>query len=105
MWIFTLIQTSNLYVFPHSNTPVEKLQTCLCFPILYIFYYLGGAVVSGWGTLYSGGPSVSHLRDLDVNVFPNGDCGSMNSEMDETMICAGYMDGGKVNYEHNITLR
>jgi len=59
------------------------------------FQYSGGAVVSGWGTLYSGGPSVSHLRDVDVNVFPNGDCGSMNSEMDDTMICAGYMDGGK----------
>jgi len=59
------------------------------------FPYSGGAVVSGWGTLYSGGPQVSHLRDVDINVFANGDCGSMNSEMDDTMLCAGYMAGGK----------
>ena len=70
------------------------------FPLYYIYIYgwhLGGAVVSGWGTLYSGGPQVSHLRDVDINVFANGDCGSMNSEMDDTMLCAGYMAGGKVN--------
>jgi len=57
--------------------------------------YSGGAVTSGWGTLYSGGPQVSHLRDVDVNVFPNGECGEMNPEMDLSMICAGYFAGGK----------
>ena len=61
------------------------------------FDYLGEAIVSGWGEISSPGPRVSHLREVNVNVFANGDCGSMNPYMDDSMLCAGYMAGGKVN--------
>ena len=94
------IKPACLPSFSYSGRQAVKLLVNL-FHVFYYIYYLGGAVVSGWGTLFSGGYSVSHLRDVDVNVFANGDCGSMNSEMDETMICAGYMAGGKVNYMQN----
>ena len=40
---------------------------------------------------------MSHLRDVDVDVFPNGHCGEMEADMDDSMICAGYFSGGKVN--------
>ena len=39
---------------------------------------------------------MSWLQDVDVNIFAHGDCGSMNAYMDYSMICAGYMAGGKV---------
>jgi len=58
-------------------------------------YTSGEAIVSGWGEISSPGTRVSHLREVNVNVFANGDCGSMNSEMDDSMLCAGYMAGGK----------
>ena len=46
--------------------------------------------------LWSGGHLMSWLQDVDVNIFAHGDCGSMNAYMDYSMICAGYMAGGKV---------
>ena len=39
---------------------------------------------------------MSWLQDVDVYVFPNVDCGLMTDYMDYSMLCAGYMDGGKV---------
>ena len=55
----------------------------------------GPATVSGWGTLAYGGYLTAHLNDVIVTVFPDGDCGPMNSAMREDMICAGLRDGGK----------
>merc|ERR1711973_556047 len=59
------------------------------------FEYSGPGIVSGWGTVYSGGHLMSWLQDVDVYVFPNVDCGLMSDYMDYSMLCAGYMDGGK----------
>merc|ERR1712198_289794 len=59
------------------------------------FEYSGPGIVSGWGTVYSGGYLMSWLQDVDVYVFPNVDCGLMTDYMDYSMLCAGYMDGGK----------
>jgi len=53
------------------------------------------ATVSGWGTLESGGEQPAHMHSVDVNVFADGDCGSMTEDMTDSMICAGYMEGGK----------
>ena len=39
---------------------------------------------------------MSWLQDVDVNIFPYGDCGIMQDYMDPSMLCAGYMEGGKV---------
>jgi len=82
--ILKLVENVDLYSFPNIKPA--------CLPS---FSFSGEAVTSGWGTLYSNGPSVSHLRDVDVNVFPNGECGAMNDAMDDSMICAGYFAGGK----------
>ena len=55
----------------------------------------GEAVVSGWGTTSSGGHLTASLNEVGVTVFPDGECGSMNSLMSSDMICAGLMAGGK----------
>ena len=43
---------------------------------------------------------MSWLRDVDVTVFPNGECGAMSSEMDESMLCAGEFAGRKVFFSY-----
>ena len=55
----------------------------------------GDAIVSGWGTVGFGNYSNSWLHEVDVTVFSDGDCGSMNSEMTDDMLCAGLRLGGK----------
>ena len=55
----------------------------------------GQAVVSGWGTVGSGSYLNSWLHEVDVTVFSDGDCGSMNSAMTPDMLCAGLKEGGK----------
>merc|ERR1712083_432911 len=55
----------------------------------------GEAVVSGWGTMASGGTLTAFLNEVGVTVFADGNCGSMNSMMAEDMFCAGIMAGGK----------
>ena len=55
----------------------------------------GDAIVSGWGTVGSGSYLNSWLHEVDVTVFSDGDCGSMNSAMTSDMLCAGLKEGGK----------
>ena len=55
----------------------------------------GEAIVSGWGTVASGGYSTSYLNEVNLTVFADGDCGSMNSDMTADMLCAGLKEGGK----------
>ena len=55
----------------------------------------GDAIVSGWGTVGSGSYLNSWLHEVNVTVFADGNCGSMNSHMTPDMLCAGLMEGGK----------
>ena len=55
----------------------------------------GAATVTGWGTVASGSFQNSWLHEADLTVFPDGDCGVMNSVMTEDMMCAGLKEGGK----------
>ena len=55
----------------------------------------GSAVVSGWGTINSGGYLNSWLHEVNITIFEDGNCGSMNSQMTDAMMCAGLMAGGK----------
>ncbi|QQP37816.1 Trypsin-1, partial [Caligus rogercresseyi] len=51
--------------------------------------FSGDLVVSGWGTLYAGGPSSDELRAVTVQVVSDEDCEDAYPGMiDETMICA-----------------
>ncbi len=56
------------------------------------------AVVSGWGRLSSGGTSPDILHEVSVPVVSNETCNSAaayNGSINNTMICAGYQQGGK----------
>ena len=55
----------------------------------------GDAIVSGWGTVGSGSYLNSWLHEVNVTVFTDGNCGSMNQHMTDDMLCAGLMAGGK----------
>ena len=57
--------------------------------------YPGDAIVSGWGTVGSGSYLNSWLHEVNVTVFTDGNCGSMNNYMTDDMLCAGLMSGGK----------
>jgi len=51
---------------------------------------------SGWGTLQSGGSSPSDLQWVDVPIVTNAVCdASYNGMITNSMICAGYPEGGK----------
>ena len=55
----------------------------------------GDSIVSGWGTVGSGSYLNSWLHEVNVTIFADGDCGSMNSYMTDDMMCAGVKAGGK----------
>ena len=55
-------------------------------------------IVSGWGRLSSGGTSPDILQEVTVPVVSNATCNSAssyNGSINDTMICAGYQQGGK----------
>jgi len=54
-------------------------------------------VVTGWGATIEGGNTVSNLRQVVVPIVNHGQCQRDygNEIVDDTMICAGYPDGGK----------
>ena len=47
----------------------------------------GDATVTGWGTVGYGSYSNSWLHEVDVTIFADGNCGSMNSNMTDDIIC------------------
>lgn len=60
------------------------------------------AVATGWGALYSGGPSPSKLQQVSVPILTNSQCEAWYDEavapsdwITDNMICAGYQEGGK----------
>jgi len=85
--ILRLCDTLDLHQYPNIKPA--------CLPSYGHLEYSGPSIVSGWGTVYSGGYLMSWLQDVDVNIFPYGDCGTMQPYMDTSMLCAGYMEGGK----------
>ncbi|XP_075161618.1 trypsin-1 [Haematobia irritans] len=55
------------------------------------------AIVAGWGLTSDGGSSSSYLREVVVPVITNAQCKatSYKSMIVDTMLCAGYLEGGK----------
>merc|ERR1719300_378189 len=82
--ILRLAEKVDLYKYPHIKPA--------CLPS---YPYSGPGVVSGWGTVSSGGLMQSHLRDVEVDIYPQGDCGDYPpGDITPDMICAGYPKGG-----------
>jgi len=82
--ILRLAEKVDLYKYPHIKPA--------CLPS---YPYSGPGVVSGWGTVSSGGLMQSHLRDVEVDIYPQGDCGDYPpGDITPDMICAGYPEGG-----------
>lgn len=56
------------------------------------------ATVTGWGTIYFGGPTSNILQEVDVGIWKNADCANnykrLNRDVKDTMLCAGD-DNGK----------
>ncbi|KAK5999220.1 Trypsin-1 [Cladobotryum mycophilum] len=56
-------------------------------------------VVSGWGGLWSGGPSPSTLQYLNESVLNRDQCDrnyqSQGAPLTDSMFCAGFFEGGK----------
>lgn len=54
------------------------------------------ALVSGWGTLSSGGSPSSQLQVVTVQIVNQDECNSVYfGDVSDTMICAGVPEGGK----------
>ena len=52
--------------------------------------------MSGWGTLTEGGRRSDQLQTLAIPILSMADCyAGMNYVNNETMFCAGYLEGGK----------
>jgi len=83
--ILKLAEKVDLYTYPNIKPA--------CLPS---YPYTGPAVVSGWGTTYSGGFSQSWLHTTDVDVYPQGSCGDYPpGDITADMLCAGFPVGGK----------
>lgn len=53
-------------------------------------------VITGWGTLSSGGNQPSELQVAHVPIVKQDDCNKKyNNQIHESMVCAGYPEGGK----------
>jgi len=64
-----------------------------CLPALKA-KFSGPGFISGWGRDQSGGIGNSWLHGAEVEIFRDGNCGSMKNQMTNDMICAGYKEGG-----------
>merc|ERR1719419_174797 len=79
---------------PVSLTDYPNIKP-ICLPSKDATYAGLSATISGWGRVGSGESANSHLHEVDVTVFADGNCGAMNTYMTDDMICAGLKEGGK----------
>ena len=84
--ILELVSTISLVDYPNIKPACLPASGAL-FP--------GDATVTGWGTVESKSHYASWLQKVNVTIFADGNCGSMNGQMTDDMICAGHMEGGK----------
>lgn len=58
------------------------------------------AMISGWGTLSSGGQQPDDLQYTTINVYPDSNCsGYGTSYITQTMLCAGFIDSSSNVYD------
>ncbi|KAK8402386.1 hypothetical protein O3P69_000660 [Scylla paramamosain] len=100
-----IIQHEDYNSFTISNdVSVLKLSKPLTFndrvksiPLQSEKEFLGECVVSGWGTTTEGGQSPDNLHYVDVPTVTDAECRKHygNSDIEDSMICAGLPEGGK----------
>ncbi|KAK8399315.1 hypothetical protein O3P69_003434 [Scylla paramamosain] len=88
-----LLQLAERIVFPSNNKVAP-----VCLPEPDNLYEDVDAIVTGWGTLSSGGSQPKKLQEVTVPTMTNDQCkatGYAASEISDNMICAGVSEGGK----------
>lgn len=86
-----LIQVASSITFSGDN-----LVAPVCLPNANDLFENVNAIVSGWGTLESGGNQPNELYDVTVPTMSNSQCqNSYGSSITDNMICAGLQEGGK----------
>ncbi|XP_068245868.1 proclotting enzyme-like isoform X3 [Palaemon carinicauda] len=54
------------------------------------------ATVTGWGTIYYGGPVATTLQEVTVPIWTNSDCdAAYDQDIIDNQLCAGVREGGK----------
>lgn len=61
----------------------------ICLPAKGATFAGSTATLSGWGTLASSGDTIGYLNEVGVTVRGKGECGALNQDMTEDMLCAG----------------
>ncbi|XP_045127267.1 transmembrane protease serine 11D-like isoform X2 [Portunus trituberculatus] len=88
-----LLKLETPIVFPTNNKVAP-----ICLPSAGNLFESVSAIVSGWGTLTSGGSQPDILNHVTVQTMTNEECKNKNYSSDDitdNMICAGVSQGGK----------
>jgi len=80
------VETFNDFIWPICLPPADNRK-----------YDGEKATVTGWGTIYYGGPISSYLQEVTLPVWTNKQCGDAYKEHDivDNFLCAGIPEGGK----------
>ncbi|CAG7820190.1 unnamed protein product [Allacma fusca] len=82
----------------HENYNRKIRHICLPPPNEQFINQVG--IVTGWGTIYYGGPESSKLMEVTVLVWKQEDCQAAYTQpIEETNLCAGVRSGGKDSCE------
>ncbi|XP_072402182.1 venom protease-like [Diabrotica undecimpunctata] len=94
--------TNDIAIITLSKKPKNPLVWPVCLPIedrMRSSSYIGeNGVVAGWGSLYFDGPRSSSLQVADMPILNENSCQRVfgqNTVIDNRIICAGWLSGGK----------
>ncbi|XP_068205603.1 clotting factor G beta subunit-like [Palaemon carinicauda] len=98
VYVFNQTSKDNDYTSTVLHIPVNISDRVkpVCLPDPSKDYSGFVAVTTGWGSLSEGGPLSSVLNEVEVAILTREECESYYpSRITDTMICAGYPEGGK----------
>lgn len=80
------------------NVIFSKSVQAACLPDSDFDYTGTRGTVTGWGTIYFGGPSSNILQEVTIPIWTNSECATNYGKLDrkilDTMMCAGNRDFG-----------
>ena len=80
------------------NVIFSKSVQAACLPDSDFDYTGTRGTVTGWGTIYFGGPSSNILQEVTIPIWTNSECatnyGKLDRKIESTMMCAGNRDFG-----------